>query len=132
MPGWGERPGEIAAAVNNLLKATPDEINQGLDWRGLFAALPNSSRIVAYTTWADSTTGGPDNPDPAAYIHSVLPPGMREGGESTGNGQTTTTGERLMFNDAVRWDWYVVNWCFNKQPQTPLQVDHAFVSARNA
>ena len=128
MPGWGERPDEIAPAEANLLRSTPDELNQGLDWVDLLPALPHTSRIVAYTTWADSTFGSSSNPDPAAFIHSILPSGMAAGGESTGNGQTTAGGEALEFQDAQAWHWYVANWFFNGQNQTPAQVSQSFES----
>jgi hypothetical protein len=128
LPGWGERPGEVTTVENNLLRATPDEVNQGLDWTDLLAQLPATNRIVAYTTWADSTNGNAGNPDPAAYIHSILPSGMLAGGEPTGNGTTSTTGMNLMFTDAKDWDWYVANWYFLGQPQTTAQVDAAYTN----
>lgn len=130
MPGWGERPSEIQPAENDLLVGTPDEINQGLDWSGMLPKLPNTSQIVAYSTWADATTGGASNPDPAAFIHSLLPSNMLAGGESTGNGNTTAQGETLMFTDAWQWNWYVANWYFRGQAQTPAEVDSAFVAAQ--
>ena len=129
LPGWGQRPGEAATAAANLLTATPDEVNQGLDWTDMVPQLWTNSRTVAYSTYADATQGGSGNPDPAAFIHSLLPVGVLEGGESTGNGQTTGAGESLMFADAHRWDWYVANWFFNGQPQSAQQVAQAFAAA---
>lgn len=126
LPGWGERPAELSSAANNLLNAAPDELNEGLDWADLLPKLRADGRTVAYTTWADSTNGDSNNPDPAAYIHSILPTGMLEGGESTGNGQSTTTGMDLEFQDAKTWNWYVANWFFNGQSQTLQQLDSAF------
>jgi hypothetical protein len=126
LPGWGERTGEVTTAVNKLLLATPDEVNQGLDWAGMLPWLPSASRVVAYSTYADATIGSATNPNPAAYIHSLLPTGMLAGGESTGNGNTTAAGMNLMFQDAKQWNWYVVNWFFHGQPQTPDQLYQAF------
>jgi hypothetical protein len=126
LPGWGERPGETVAAENSLLANTPDEINQGLDWTDLLSALSGNARVVAYTTWADSMNGDGNNPDPAAYIHSILPADMLAGGESTGNGNTTTAGINQMFENAKNWNWYIVNFFFNGQTQSPSQVDAAF------
>ena len=34
----------------------------------------------------------------------------------------------LMFQDAKQWNWYVANWFFNAQPQTPAQLKQAFDS----
>lgn len=129
MPGWGIRPGELAAAVAGRLVGTPDEVNQGLDWSDLLPSLPANSRTVAYTTYGDATQGGGSNPDPAVFIHSILPAGMASGGESTGNGQTTTAGETLMFTDAHTFDWYVANWFFAGQSQSPAQVAASFAAA---
>ena len=128
LPGWGERPGEVASAESNLLSNTNDELNQGLDWIDMLSQLPSASQVVAYSTFADATTGGGTNPDPAAFIHSILPAGMLAGGESTGNGNTSDTGMNLMFQDAKQWNWYVVNWFFNGQAQTPDQVAQSFIS----
>jgi hypothetical protein len=126
LPGWGERPGQVSAAASKLLVGTPDEVNQGLDWADMLPQLPSPSRVVAYSTYADATAGSGSNPDPAAYIHSILPAGMLAGGESTGNGNTTTAGMNLMFQDAQTWGWYVVNWFFNGQSQTLSQLYQAF------
>lgn len=127
MPGWGDRPGEIGTAQSNLLVNTPDEINEGLDWADL--RWPATSQVVAYTTYADAIQGTPSNPDPAAYIHSLLPAGMGSGGEPTGNGQTTPAGENLMFQDARAWDWYAVTWYFPGQSQTAVQVGTAWADS---
>jgi hypothetical protein len=126
LPGWGERPSEIGPAEADLLSGTPDEINQGLDWSDLLPELTANGRVVAYSTYADATQGGGSNPDPAAFLHSILPNGMEEGGESTGNGQTTTEGMNQMFQDATSWNWYAVNWFFNGQSQSLQTVDAAF------
>jgi hypothetical protein len=129
LPGWGQRPGEVAAAAADLLTDTPDEVNEGLDWQDLLPSLPAGNEVVAYTTYADATQGSADNPDPAAFIHEILPAGMLEGGESTGNGQTGTAGEDLMFTDARQWNWYAANWLFTGQPQTYQQVSETFVAS---
>jgi hypothetical protein len=126
LPGWGERPGEVTTAENDLLSATPDEVNQGLDWADMLPKLPANGRVVAYSTWSDSTNGGTNNPDPAAYIHNILPTGMLQGGESTGVGGTTTVDMNQMFLDAQTWNWYVANWFFTGQSQTLSQIDTAF------
>lgn len=128
LPGWGERPGQVASADSGLLVNTPDQVNMGLDWTDLLSQVADSSRIVAYSTYADATQGGSSNPDPAAYIHSILPAGMGEAGESTGNGQTTAAGLALMFQDARTWGWYSTTWNFTGQPQTPADVDSAWLS----
>jgi hypothetical protein len=128
LPGWGERPTDVPVAETQLLRNTPDEVNQGLDWLDLFANLPRNGRIVAYTTYADATQGVTGNPDPDRYIHSLLPGGVLEGGESTGNGQTTAAGEAKMMADAKAWDWYVVNWFFNEQVQSPQQIGRQFAN----
>jgi hypothetical protein len=127
LPGWGVRPGQVSSAISNKLNGTPEEVNQGLDWATMLPQLPNSTgRIVAYSTYADATQGGTSNPNPAEFIHSILPSGMLQGGESTGNGQTTDAGMRLMFRHSKEWNWYVVNWFFNGQTQTPQQLKQAF------
>ena len=126
MPGWGVRPGQVSSAVSQLLNGTPDEINQGLDWAAMLPRLPADGRVIAYSTYADATQGSTDNPNPAEYIHSILPIGVLQGGESTGNGQTTDAGMRLMFANAKRWNWYSVNWYFNGQPQSPAQVGSVY------
>lgn len=128
LPGWGERPGDLHTAGSNLLSDAPPEVNQGLDWADLLSRLPATGRVVAYTTYADATQGVADDPDPATYIHSILPTGMLEGGESTGNGQSTAAGMNLEFIYAKKWNWYVANWFFNGQPQTPAQLESAFNS----
>ena len=126
LPGWGERPGDLQSAEADLLQNATPEVNQGLDWTDLLPQLPATGRVVAYTTYADATQGQADDPDPAAYIHSILPPGMLEGGESTGNGQSTDAGMNLEFADARQWNWYVANWFFTGQPQTTAQLASAF------
>jgi hypothetical protein len=126
LPGWGERPGDLQTAESNLLDDTPAEVNQGLDWADLLPKLPANGRVVAYTTYADATQGVANDPDPAAYIHSILPAGMLEGGESTGNGQSTVAGMNLEFTDAKKWNWYVANWFFGGQSQTPAQLESVF------
>jgi hypothetical protein len=131
LPGWGERPTDVPVAETQLLRSTPDEVNLGLDWLDMFGNLPRNGRIVAYTTYADATQGGPGNPDPDAFIHSLLPGGVLEGGESTGNGQTTTAGEDKMMADARAWNWYVVNWFFNEQAQSPQQIGRQYASAES-
>jgi hypothetical protein len=128
LPGWGQRPGAVASAANSLLNATPDELNQGLDWIDLLPKLPANDRFVVYSTWADATFGSASNPNPAAFIHSILPAGMLAGGESSGNGVTTDEGMHLMFQDAKLWHWYVANWFFGGQPQTLQQVTAAFTA----
>jgi len=128
LPGWGERPGEMATAENNLLSGTPDEVNQGLDWTDLLSAIGSNSNVVAYSTWADATFGGSGNPDPAAYINSILPSGMLAGGESTGNGNTTDAGMDLMFTDAENWNWYMANWFFGGQNQSASDVFSNFAN----
>jgi hypothetical protein len=129
LPGWGERPRDVTTAESDLLVNTPDQVNMGLDWTDLLSQLGDSSRVVAYSTYADATQGGNSNPDPAAYIHSILPSGMAEAGESTGNGQTTPAGLTLMFQDARTWGWYSATWNFTGQPETSTQVDSASLSA---
>jgi hypothetical protein len=129
MPGWGDRPGEITSAIAARLGNTPDEVNQGLHWAQMMKMLPADNRVVAYSTYADATQGGSGNPDPAAYIHTILRAGVLQGGESTGNGQTTTTGEHLMFTDAKSEGWYVANWFTNNQSQSLSQVAQSFGSA---
>jgi hypothetical protein len=126
LPGWGERPGDLQTAERNLLDDTPAEVNQGLDWTDLLPELPANGRVVVYTTYADATQGVADDPDPAAYIHNILPAGMLEGGESTGNGLSTSAGMNLEFTDAKNWNWYVANWFFGGQSQTPAQLESAF------
>jgi hypothetical protein len=126
LPGWGDRPGDLQTAENNLLLDTSPEVNQGLDWTDLLPELPVNGRVVAYTTYADATQGVADDPDPATYIHSILPAGMLEGGESTGNGQSTSAGMNLEFTYAKKWNWYVANWFFGGQSQTPAQLRSAF------
>ena len=59
MPGWGERPDEIAPAEANLLRSTPDELNQGLDWVALLPALVlamigNQEIYNAYIIWGNT------------------------------------------------------------------------------
>jgi hypothetical protein len=130
LPGWGERPGEVQAAEKELLRSTPDEVNQGLDWVDLLLALPRDDRIVAYTTYGDATQGTSRNPDPAAFIHAHLPSGVLAGGESTGNGQTSDAGEEQMFADAKAWSWYVVNWYFHGQGETAGSVGATFAGVR--
>jgi hypothetical protein len=110
------------------LEITPDEVNQGLDWQDLLTKLPDNNRVVAYSTYADATQGSNDNPNPAAFIHSILPTAMLEGGESTSNGKTTVAGMNQMFNYAKSWNWYVANWFFNNQPQSSTQVYQSFNS----
>lgn len=129
LPSWGQRAGDVATAIDHLLVGTNDSLNLGLDWIDLLPLLTGFPQVVAYSTWADSTNGGVGNPDPAAFIHSILPSGMAEGGESTGNGNTTTAGEALMLQDAQNWGWYSVVWAFTGQPQTPAQVGLAWLSA---
>ncbi len=126
LPGWGERPGDVRTAERDLLDNSPAEVNQGLDWTDLLARLSANGRVVAYTTYADATQGVADDPDPATYIHSILPAGMLEGGESTGNGQSTAAGMNLEFTYAKKWNWYVANWFFVGQPQTLAQLGAAF------
>jgi hypothetical protein len=126
LPGWGERPEDMPAADRNRLENTPPEVNQGLDWIDLLPELPSNGRVVAYTTYADATQGVQGDPAPAAYIHSLLPAGVLEGGESTGNGQSTTEGMHLEFGDAKKWNWYVANWFFGGQSQTLDQLESAF------
>ncbi len=129
LPGWGQRPGEAAAAADALLIVPADEVNQGLDWSDLVPGLPADGRVVAYTTWADAPSGGSTNPAPAAFIHSLLRPGVLEGGESTGNGQSTLAGGAVMFHEAKQWNWYSVGWFFIGQNQSPSQIDALFGSS---
>jgi hypothetical protein len=126
MPGWGERPGEVSTAEADLLADPPEEVNEGLDWVDLLQSLPTDGRVVAYSTYADATQGGGSNPDPAAYIHALIPNGVLAGGESTGSGETTTAGQQLMFSDATKWNWYAVNWFFPGQSQAVNEITQAF------
>jgi hypothetical protein len=126
LPGWGQRPGEVKKTAGDLLRDPTPEMNQGLDWEDLIPDLPGGNRVVAYSTYADATQGTSYNPDPAVWIHELLPGGVLEGGESTGNGQTGTAGEDEMFKDAQLWHWYVANWFFYGQSQTYQQVVEAF------
>ncbi len=130
LPDWGDRPGFISAAEHSLLVNTPNPVNEGLDWTDLLPSFRGQSRVVAYSTWADATTGNASNPDPAAYIHGILPARMLAGGESTGNGTTTDAGMDLMLHDATNWHWYAVNWMFHDQTQAPQQVAEAFAAAK--
>ena len=129
LPGWGMRPGEASTAAAELLVGPPDEVSQGLDWASMLPTLPSPARVVAYTTYGDATQGSADNPDPAAFIHSMLPSGMSEGAESTGNGQTTDAGRDLMFSDAKSWSFAVTTWFFNGQSDTASSVAAAFALA---
>lgn|GEM_PF-5069925 len=126
LPDWGQRPGEAATAEGKLLASSPNQISEGLDWTDLLSQLGGDSRVVAYSTWADATNGTTNNPAPGGYIHSILPNGMLAGGESTGNGNTTTAGMNLMFQNAKAWHWYVANWYFNSQSQTLQQIVAAY------
>lgn len=128
LPGWGERITSTTVSENNLLNGSTDEINQGLDWAELIPQLPNSSRLVMYSTYADATNGTIKNPDPATFIHSLLGSDQLEGGESTGNGNSTYVSANLMFGYSKKWNWYAVNWFFNKQPQTSGQIVSSFNS----
>jgi hypothetical protein len=119
----------VVTAVADLLDNESGVVNQGLDWAGLLAALEGYSDVVAYTTWADTTYGTPvTNPAPAVFIQTILPAGMLAGGESTGNGGTTSTGEALMFSDAWTYGWYGVFWMFNGQSQSLANVSAVFES----
>jgi hypothetical protein len=128
LPGGGERPEQIQPAENSLLTQMngSDDIYQGLDWQHLLpmlAAVNGSHRIVAYSTWADNT----DQNSPAVFIHTILPAGMLQGGESTGNGGTTPQGLADEFRYAREWGWYVANVYMN-QPPDALDLGKLFKS----
>lgn len=126
LPGWGQRPGETKLAADSLLSVTGDEVNQGLDWLDLIPNLPAVGRVVAYTTWGDAPSGGPTNPAPAQFIHSLLPAGVLGGGETTGNGNSTTAGAAVMFQEAKQWHWYSAGWFFPGQPQSSADISSLF------
>lgn len=126
LPGWGVRPGQAANAASALLVGQPNELKEGLDWATMLPQLPRSTKVVAYSTYVDATQGGPTNPNPIDYIYSLLPNGLRIGGESTGNGQTTSEGLQLMMHRSATQRWYMVNWFFNNQPQSPREVADAY------
>lgn len=116
LPGWGERPGDVANEVASLLTLNMPEINEGLDWSHLLDSLPDASNSVAYTTWLDAPTNGqtPQLEDPAGYIASLAATyHLRLGGENTGNGSIANV--TLCFDRAKELNYYVVQWMDESQ-----------------
>jgi hypothetical protein len=86
LPGWGERPGVAALDEAHLLTLDYAEFNQGLDWPGLLASIPDRSDSIAYTTYLDAPSLGSSarTEDPASYLASLAGPlHMGLGGENT-------------------------------------------------
>jgi hypothetical protein len=111
LPGWGERPGDVANEVASLLTLNSPEFNEGLDWPDLLDSLPDASNSVAYTTWLDAPTYGQTTQleDPADYIASLAATyNLRLGGENTGDG--TITAMTLCFDRAEELGYYIVQW----------------------
>ena len=116
LPGWGERPGDVANEVASLLTLNMPEFNEGLDWSHLLDSLPDASNSVAYTTWLDAPTYGqtPQLEDPADYIASLAARyHLRLGGENTGDG--TIANVTLCFDRAKELRFYVVQWMDESQ-----------------
>ncbi len=97
LPGWGLRPGQVAAAVDDDLdgRSRAEQggmLSSGLAWDGQVRALgPYRTRAVAYTTWLDAPSGGrtPQLVSPADYLAGLTASaGVRLAGENTGRNAT--------------------------------------------
>jgi hypothetical protein len=87
LPSWGDRPGELATAEQNLLENVGDEAHMGLDWASLFPLIPDPQHTTLYSTWADAPSYGstPTGEDPIDFIASLNTGGkFTLGGENTG------------------------------------------------
>jgi hypothetical protein len=125
LPGWGERPGEVAQGTNSLLTAHLDELNLGLDWTSQLSAIANPSRTIVYTTWLDAPSNGPTptTEDPADYLAYLVDGKFKLGGENAGGG--TLANLTVSVARAKKLHFALVDW------MTASQIyDHSeFVSA---
>ncbi|WP_269858234.1 hypothetical protein [Streptomyces sp. RPT161] len=97
LPGWGLRPGQVAAAVDDDLDGHSRAeqggmLSSGLAWDGQVRALgAYRSRALAYTTWLDAPSGGrsPQLVSPAEYLAGLTAAvGVPLAGENTGQNAT--------------------------------------------
>jgi hypothetical protein len=111
LPGWGERPGTSQSVVASRLTSSPEEFNEGLDWRSLLATLPDARHAVAYTTYLDapSARSTPQLEDPATYVAALARADhLMVGGENTGTPSAAALDISLW--RARRLGYAVVNW----------------------
>ncbi|MFC3584277.1 hypothetical protein ACFOSC_10475 [Streptantibioticus rubrisoli] len=97
LPGWGLRPGQVAAAVDDDLDGRSQAerggmLSSGLAWDGQVRALgAYRARALAYTTWLDAPSGGrtPQLVSPAEYLAGLTAAvGVPLAGENTGQNAT--------------------------------------------
>jgi hypothetical protein len=114
LPGWGQRPGYVAAAVPTLLTQGSPELNLGTDWPLQLADAPYPQLTIAYTTWLDAPSAGAtlQLEDPATYLAS-LATGFRTGGENTGGGGVANL--RLGLARARTLGFSLVDWMQESQ-----------------
>ena len=92
LPGWGLRPGQLAAALGDALDGRSRAEQGGMlasgeDWPQQLAVLARQPRALAYTTWLDAPSDGssPQLISPVQYL-AQLAAGYRVpvAGENTG------------------------------------------------
>jgi hypothetical protein len=116
LPGWGERPGDVANDEASLLTLDLPEVNEGLDWTDLLDNLPAASDSIAYTTYLDapSLASTTQLEDPADYIASLVSgTSLRLGGENTGDG--TVADLDLCMQRARALGYVIVQWMDESQ-----------------
>jgi hypothetical protein len=145
-PGWGIRPGQVAAAVaDDLDGATSAEINgeiqMGHDFASEVAAI-DGDQVWAETTWLDAPLGDdasadPDNWSPVHYLARVVaknPWDPEVWGENTGSDSPAAM--RFAVAQAKKYHvagvvWYKENQLFSGRYANLADYGHVIRAARS-
>jgi hypothetical protein len=126
-PSFGVRPGDVTRALASRLSpsvARMSELYQGVDFASLVPRLPmyeavdrSSGPAVAYTTWLDGPSFGPDadQESPVAYLAGLARQvGIPVAGENTQSSREDPVAMKLCATRAMRYGLIGVMW-FNEQ-----------------